>query len=147
MSVTAIYGEVFCHESEDLEKVKSALGAIFPKEKIKVSTLSGMFGTKIKILKVKIEKKKEAEKIIEELFSNLSDLEKRKLLNELNLRMDDQGRLFIRLNKDDAFEGRFSLDDEQNSIQLIIFLKTFPANRKDYIKTARELIESFINNY
>lgn len=137
--IRSVYGETFCHESESIEKVKKAFELFFPKKVIKQETQPGMYGTKIKILKAKLEKRK-ARELFEKIINSLTDLEKKQILNEINLRLSDEGKLYLRFDKQDAFNEKISLAEESgDTIQIVFSLEAYPATKVNFVKTAKEL--------
>ena len=140
LPVHAVTGETFCHESEDLEKVKKAFGLFFPKKDIKQKTQQLAFSTEIKILTARLEGKK-ARDLAKMLLENLSAEEKKKLSNELNLRLTEEGKIYLRYDKQKAFsDEKMILTEDEDSIQIVLALEAFPATESGFIKAALTLL-------
>jgi len=135
--VRSVYGQTYCHESEDLEKVKKAFELFFPKKDIKQETKIGAYGTKVKILSAEIKGKK-ARNLIEMLLKSLSTIEKNKILNELKLRLSDEGKFYLRFDKQSAYKnGKIILTNGEDAIQIILSIEAYPANNVNYLKSLR----------
>ncbi|HDQ60012.1 MAG TPA: hypothetical protein ENN30_02355, partial [Candidatus Woesearchaeota archaeon] len=129
------------YESEDLEKVRKAFELVFPKNKIKQSSADGGYGTKIKILRAELPRK-QAVATAEKLLKNISKKDRLKLLSEVGSRLDDTGNFFMRFDKQAAFaKNKLEIADESDdTIQIILGLKTFPACINNYIETVKEIL-------
>lgn len=139
MNVRKIYGEVFSHESEDVEKVKKAFEVFFPKKEIKEKIQKVGFGIKVRILNASLEKRK-AKILVKKILDSLSRSEKEKIIKEINLRLNSEGKLYLRFDKQIAYEKKkIKLSDEEDSIQIVFYLEAFPSNYFNYLKTAKEL--------
>lgn len=140
LPVRAVIGETFCHESEDISKVTKAFELFFPKKEIKQARKDAAFGTEIKILSAKIEGKK-ARILVQKILDVLSPEEKRKLSNELGLRLSDEGKLYLRFDKQKALEDeQMILTNDEDSIQIVFALESFPATESGFIKAASSLL-------
>jgi hypothetical protein len=136
IAVRKVSGEVFVYESEVPDKVVKAFEAFFPKKSISEST-TDVYGGKIKILRAELEKKK-AKELAEKIISSMSAAEKEHVLKQIKLRLDDTGYFYLRFDKQIAFEKekmKFT-NEEEGSIQIVLHLEAFPANRENYVKSA-----------
>ncbi len=137
--IRSVYGQTYCHESEDIEKVKRAFEVFFPKKEIKQKIQSGAYSTKIKIVYAEVKGKK-ARDLVKKILDRISKLEKNKILNELRLRLSEEGKFYLRFNKQIAYEkGKITLTDEEDSIQIIFSIESYPSNYATYLKILKEL--------
>ncbi|MCK5562534.1 hypothetical protein KAI30_00045, partial [Candidatus Bathyarchaeota archaeon] len=83
----------------------------------------------------RIKKKEIVEAVVKALSSGLSELDKETLLREIDLHMK-KGSLYIRLDKQAAFQGEFKLCSADPIRVHIRFKKR---KLEDIIKTCREL--------
>jgi RNA binding exosome subunit len=139
LPVRAIYGETFCHESEDLDKVKKAMEVFFSKKDIKQKTQLGAYGTKVRVLSAEVKGRK-ARDLAERILESLSDLEKSQILDEKMKRMSEEGKFYLRFDKQVAYEkGKISLCNCEDAIQIILSLEGYPAKMTNFLKSAREI--------
>ncbi len=115
-----------CHATENCNKVITALLNLLPPEQrnkvyIEKQTLPGHYGNPITIIKCKI--RDETDKVIQYIAEKLSDTEKSLLTVSLDLRYDKRtNKIYIRVNKQEAYRGKIMLDDGDDVIKIIINL-------------------------
>ncbi len=103
---------VFAHATEDEEKVKKAVQIIARFEpEWESQKLTGHYDDPIQLLTMKTVKKKEATDFLANIVSRLSSLDREALLSDLANRVDPQGSLYVRLDKQRAFHGRAVLTE------------------------------------
>ncbi|HDQ60031.1 MAG TPA: hypothetical protein ENN30_02450 [Candidatus Woesearchaeota archaeon] len=139
--IRELRGEVFCYESEDLEKVKKAFELVFPKSTTKISSTQGVYGTKVIILRAKVPKK-QLKEAVRNIIQKVQKDDMAKLLRSLKPRMDETGNLFLRFNKQTAFEKEKLVlaDESEDTIQVVIAVKAYPASVENYIESVKNLI-------
>ena len=139
-NVKEIEGEAFCQESEDVERVREAFELLFPKRFSKLSSAHGLFGTKIIIFRADI-KNKPARETTEKIISMISENDKKEILNSLKNRLDETGNIYLRFNKQKAYQEKklFLTSQDTDSIQVVIRVETHPATKENYLKTAGSL--------
>lgn len=103
----------FAHATEDQGRVLLAAKNIFPSkyvEKISFSRsiLKGEYGNPIVVFRIRIRDSEIAEALLSNISSNLPMIDKEDLLRHLDLHLNN-GNLYIRLDKQEAFMGRFKL--------------------------------------
>jgi len=103
----------FAHATEDQNKVlEAAQNIIAPNFVDQVafskSNLKGEYGNPITFFKTKIKEPEVAESLLQNISLSLDPLDKETLLRDLNLHFK-KGSLYIRLDKQDAFKGKFRL--------------------------------------
>lgn len=99
----------FAHATEDLEKVMEAVRHILPTNRVeeiefKKDSLKGHHGNPIVFFETKIEGKELVKAVIDSVFSRLSELDKEVLRREIAMYVE-KGSLYLRLDKQDAFQG------------------------------------------
>ena len=117
----------FIHATEDADKVITACRNIFPADyadeiPFERRTLLGHYRNPITLLRTRIKRKQVVAAFIENLAGRLSDVEKRLLSSDVLRRIDDKGALYLRLDKQKAFQGRMTLG---NMDPIRITLKLF----------------------
>jgi len=111
--VAAVDLSFFAHATEDENKVIEAVRHLVPTAQVenivfKKSSLRGHHGNPIMLFEAKIKEKEIVRAIVENLSSGLSLLDKETLLREVKLHVE-KGNLYLRFDKQAAFEGTFKL--------------------------------------
>lgn len=105
--VKAVEISVFAHATEDEEKVKQAVKRLARFEpEFEFQRLSGHYEDPINLLTAKTVKKKEATNFLANIIDKFSSLDKSTLVQNLPNHIDQQGSLYIRLDKQKAYHGR-----------------------------------------
>jgi len=128
------------HATEDLDKVINAVQQLLPADQVediafKKKTLRGHYGNPITLFDTRIKKKKVVEALVEHLFSNLNEQDKVSLLREIDQHVEE-GSLYIRLDKQAAFQGEIRLCAADPIRVRIRFRKK---KIEDIVKICREL--------
>jgi hypothetical protein len=136
---------VIAHATEDVAKVSHALKNIFPdsvSDKIKLTTqhLEGHHGNPIKILKTSLTKRKMIDPFLNHLLKNLDRKDLSEVVEDLDAQMDDEGNLYIRLDKQAAYMGELRTRQE-DPIRIKVKLVGELGRGKPSIDSIRELIE------
>ncbi len=130
----------FVHATEDSDKVFEAVHHLFPPDYVddivfKKSNLKGHYGNPIIIFETRIKEKEIIEDMVSSLSSGLSELDKEMLLREIDLHVK-KGSLYIRLDKQAAFQGKFKLCSAD---PIRVHMRFKKRKLEDIIKTCREL--------
>jgi len=138
--ITYIDIRFFVHATEDPNKVTEAVRRLLPTQYIdeivfKSSNLKGHYGNPITLFETRIKKKEIIKALVENLYSRLSELDKEALLGEIGSHIE-KGSLYIRLDKQAAFQGDFELCSA-DPVRMRIRLRK--QKLEDIIKTCQEL--------
>ena len=131
----------FCaHATEDVEKVVKAVQNTLPSDHIeditfKRSNLEGHYGNPITFFETRIKDKETVRALVENLSSNLSSLDKEELGRTIH-RCVDKGNLYIRLDKQAAFQGKIKL---VTSDPIRIRIRFRKSKIEDVIQICREI--------
>ena len=132
---------VFCHEGENFGNIKNALLEIVPfsleqnKLKINETNATGFSEKKIKILEINLQKESLISKFLKNLSSNLSEIQKGIILQQLESRLDDGLHFFIRLDKEKWLNQRkLLLTDSGRCFHIKISMAAFPHKREIALK-------------
>jgi len=102
------------HATEDKEKVLRAVHNLFPEStnppRILETKLTGFFGDDLTSIRLEITKRKPATEFLEHLILKLNSIEYLDILDNLPQRMDDSKNLYLRFDKQKAFQGVVSLE-------------------------------------
>jgi RNA binding exosome subunit len=100
---------VFVHATENEEKVKTALRKLLSPTlddmTLNTTRLTGHYNDPIITLTLRIQKRKEATEFLDSLYMKLSSLDRERLTSEVEKRIDSSGNLYIRLDKQKAYNG------------------------------------------
>jgi RNA binding exosome subunit len=141
MKIERILVSAMVHSTEDREKVAMAIATLFPFEfEINSTKAKGHFGNPIEYLEVEITRKREIKEFWNNLMSVLGD-QRSVLLNTIENRVDDQGFLYVRVDKQKAYLGEVELTEGGDSIVVRAKLVTYPARREKIVEFAKVVIE------
>jgi len=103
----------FAHATENEDKAIEAARHLLPSAHVESivfdrSGLRGHHGNPITLFEAKIKEKDVVKAVAENLSSNLSVLDKETLLREINLHVE-KGSLYLRFDKQAAYQGTFKL--------------------------------------
>lgn len=128
------------HATEDLDKVIDAVQQVLPADHIddivlKKKALRGHYGNPIALFDTRIKKKAVVEALVDKLFSSLNEQDKEALLREIDQHVEE-GSLYLRLDKQAAFQGEITLCTADPIRVRIRFRKR---RIEDIVKICREL--------
>jgi len=143
LRIRAIEVSAISHATEDLERVYSALRKVASEEiakraRISRQDLKGHHGNPIVTLIMKIRGTDLMESFVQRLASRLSDGDKQLLSVELRKHIDNDGNLYIRLDKQAALLGRLSLKQE-DPIRIRMKLEIRPRTMEQMSEALRRL--------
>jgi RNA binding exosome subunit len=138
-SIAWIQIETFSHATEDIEKVKSLLSKFFSFEvTFNINKTYGHFGNEINIVTVELSRNKE----IKDFISNfLGIVDKNYILETLERRLDEDGILFVRMNKERLYNDDFTIDDNGDILISMKFV-TYPKSREKVIENGKLLFSN-----
>ncbi|MFQ5758783.1 MAG: RNA-binding domain-containing protein [Candidatus Bathyarchaeia archaeon] len=101
------------HATEDPDKVIKAVRQVLPADYaddvvFKKKTLRGHYRNPITLFETRIKKKEIVKALLTNVFSNLKEPDRESLLEEIDLHME-KGSLYVRLDKQAAFQGEMKL--------------------------------------
>jgi len=133
---------VFVYATESRSKVVKAVRNLFPKDLdlpiCNEVTLDGYYGDPITSLKFLVKHRRTASELFDHIVSGLSSLDYVSLLDELPRRIDDTKNLYIRLDKQKAYQGKFALG-HKDPIRLKISLLL--PHKCDPVQVVKEYLE------
>ncbi|SEH14600.1 hypothetical protein SAMN04487967_1679 [Natronorubrum sediminis] len=126
----------FCYATEDEKRVDEALRTFLPEEfEIQRAESEGHYGDRILVLSARLERADD----VRHALSRLADLESfETLIDELDERVTDNTELFLRLDKQAAFEGDVRLGD---GITVRAKVEAYPAKKAQAVENAEEVLE------
>ncbi|MFP3985719.1 MAG: RNA-binding domain-containing protein [Candidatus Bathyarchaeia archaeon] len=128
------------HATEDVEKVKKALCSMFPQDlaeeiSFKEGVVKGHYGNPITLFEARIKDQNLLKAFVEKLAVGLNGLDKETLLKEWKLFVE-KSNLYLRLDKQAAFEGEFRLHQADPIHIRVHFTKKYEEN---LMEVCREL--------
>ena len=97
------------------------------------------FGNKIIVLTDKITKKRTNRDFISFLNENLSNEDKSIIKEELSRRMDEKGNLFLRFEKQSAYNETLKLTYSGDAIHVRIKIASYPVSKENAMKVVEKL--------
>jgi RNA binding exosome subunit len=131
----------FCaHATENPDKVMKAVYNIFPEEQTEElnfnrSIIEGHYGNPINFFETRIKNQKTIKALVENLSTNLSSLDKTELDRTID-RCVEKGSLYLRINKQAAFQGKIKL---VKSDPIRIRIRFRKSKLEDVTKICREI--------
>lgn len=128
----------FVYGTENEEKVREAIETLFQDSHPQKETVEGYFKNPVLILHDKIEKKRETKEFIK-LLQKLDFSTKKRVINELNSKMDEKGNLFLRFDKQRAYLGDLKIVEHGDALHVKIKISTYPAKKEKAMELAMEI--------
>jgi RNA binding exosome subunit len=129
----------FCYATEDQKRVERALRTFLPEEfPIDRAESEGHHGDRIVVLSARVENADE----IRHVLGRVADLpDVRRLIDELDERINDNNAFFVRLDKQAAFGGRVELGE---GLTLRGKVEAYPAKREKAVENASEALTDLV---
>ncbi len=128
----------FVYGTEKEEKVREAIKTLFPSSSPHCEITEGYYKNPVLILYDKIDKKRDIKDFIKKL-DQIETSDQKKILNQLENKMDDKGNLFLRFDKQKAYLGDLKIVEHGDSIHLKVKMAAYPAKKEVALKLARKL--------
>lgn len=135
---------VLSHATENIDKVLKAFKEVVSEpvlDELDVikEKLEGHHGNPIDLIHVEVNSKSLAKKIVKNIFSKLDKHDLSWLLARIEDRLDDEGSLYLRFDKQAAYGGKLKFADA-DPIRVQIKLAIPRKQREKIIETFREII-------
>ena len=127
----------FVYENESVDDISQAILNILPEAEIEAEDAEGLLEDKIIILSGIVSKKRYTKTFFNTLL-DWTDLDK--LNSDLERKMDEKGNWFLRFDKEDALDEKWTILDSGDSIHLKIKVAAFPAKKEIAVEKVREAI-------
>ncbi len=132
IKIDCISIQALCHATEDCERVLEALHRLYSTfEKRKAE---GYFKNPIYVFEARITRRKEITHVLQVLKEQCST----QLSSDIERRMDEKGNLYIRVDKQELYQGSIVTKDD-GEIKIIIHIQTYPSRVEDAIHYAEEV--------
>lgn len=134
------------HPTEDAAKVEAALRfasgldeAAFAAAR-KDTPMDTHHGLTLHVLEATVDRSRGIRDVLERVFALPGALERLRATAEA--RVDDDGILYLRLDKQAAAQGRLELMDGEDAVQVRLKLETYPATREAALAAVQALLAS-----
>lgn len=127
----------FVYENESVEEISQAILNILPEAEIEAEEAEGMLDDEIIILSGIVSKKRYTKTFFKTL---LEFTDSDKLNSDLERKIDEKGNWFLRFDKNDALDEKWTILDSGDSIHLKIKIAAYPARKEIAIEKIREFI-------
>jgi len=113
------------HSTEDLEKVKTAILHLIPenlreKAEVESTKLTGHARNPMHLLELTVSKNKILNAVLAYLAEKMEEFDKEFLYRTLDSRISKDNLLYFRFNKQDAFNEVLRIENDDNTIRVII---------------------------
>ena len=129
----------FVYEDESAEEVSQAILNILPEAEIEAEEAEGMLEDKIIILSGVVSKKRYTKTFFNTLLDS-TDMDK--LNSDLERKMDEKGNWFLRFDKSDALDEKWTILDSGDSVHMKIKVAAYPARKDIAVEKVRDAILS-----
>jgi RNA-binding protein len=144
LKVSGVRISTIAHATEDVGKVVVALGQLSGEDnvssKIEKIRLKGHYGNEITTLVMSL-KGANAEHFFHQLWNKLTRIDRLSLIESLETRLDANGRVYLRLDKQAAYGGTFLLA-ERDAIKIEVSFKNGNASIRDQLMLLRQMLGS-----
>ncbi len=144
LSISFLDARVLTHSTENVEKVLVAFTQVIPSAVLDEvepvqQRLEGHYKNPITLIKIRLYNKKQIKTTVQNIFSRLEEAQRKTLQSELDKQVDEDGSLYLRFNKQEAFMGRIRLG-HADPIRVQMKLSLPRKQREKILDTYREMI-------
>lgn len=130
----------FVYGTENQEKVETAIKTLFPSSSPQSEPTEGYYKNSVLILSDKITRKRETRDFVK-ILNEMPDLDKKRISHQLENKIDDNGNLFLRFDKQRAYLGDLKVVEHGDSIHVKIKMAAYPAKKEIALKLALEMFQ------
>ena len=127
----------FVYEDESIDDITQAILNILPEAEIEAEEAEGILEDKIIILSGVVSKKRYTKTFFNTLLE-WTDLDK--LNSDLERKMDEKGNWFLRFDKSDALDEKWTILDSGDSVHMKIKIAAYPARKDIAVEKVRDAI-------
>ena len=139
-NATRVWVECFYYPTEDKDKVKKALATVAGDADTKETDYESYYGPTFTLIQVDTGNQADIRKVLENIILTLKQEDLKEVQETLEERVDDDGVLHLRFEKQDAYEGILTPGVTGDAIKVRIKLAAYPATRENLIASAKELL-------
>lgn len=133
-----IEARTYCHATEDESRVERAMTFVCPEGETSREVFEGHFGNVLVRLSRRVEERKAVRRIWERWSeAGLADA----IGSNVDARVDEDGVLHFRLDKQAAFEERLVLAKDPDAVDVRLKLIAYPAKAEEAKRIARSIVQ------
>ncbi len=132
-----LHARAFIHATEVLERVEEAMRNTVGEVELRTTETEGVHGNPIAIVEADVLEPEDVMKF----FSRLGEDDLHALLHSLANRVDEGCNLFVKIDKQSAFQGQVKLGKGDDVISIRIRVAVFPARQELAEQLIREVLE------
>ena len=134
---SSLHARALCHATEVLDRVKQSVTNTVGDVDLETKRTAGHHGNDILV----VEAHSTDSRNVKHLFDLLSAEDRELMVSTIDRRLDDSCNLFLRVDKQAAYEGRVTLGASEDSIALRLKVSAFPAKPE----VAAEVVTEFVS--
>lgn len=138
---------VFEKKHERIKKTKKGFEELLPvdfkKEKIKVNheKAEGFNQKTIHILSMQTSKRKHNRVLLNNIFNEMNEKDKRRIYQEKETRVDSEGNFYLRLDKESLLDKKYKLTEGGDCFHLTVKLAAYPVKKENILDSLERLLE------
>ena len=141
MGLLALHFRAICHETEDPDRVHQAFTFVTSGAEVEAEETEGHHGNRIIILESHIKDKKG----VKAFFARMEAADLEELLSTLEARIDDDGNIFLRIDKQQAYLGELRMGSTDDPVAVRGKIESYPRKRENDLVSARTFIEQLLS--
>ncbi len=134
--LSSLHARTICHATEDLAKVGHALRTVVGDAPVERSRTEGHFGNAIEVLESTLKD----EDMIMGVLERMTDEDLANVMSTLTVRTDNACQVFIRLDKQRAYQEGVRLSEGEDVVAIRIKVRAFPAKAELAMEIMREVL-------
>ena len=134
--LSSLHARTICHATEDIAKVEQALRTVVGDAPIERSRTEGHFGNAIEVLESTLKD----EDMIMGVLERMTDEDLANVMSTLTVRTDNACQVFIRLDKQRAYQEEVRLSEGEDVVAIRIKVRAFPAKPEVAMEIMREVL-------
>ncbi len=134
--LSSLHARTICHATEDLAKVEHALRTVVGDAPVERSRTEGHFGNAIEVLESTLKD----EDMIMGVLERMTDEDLANVMSTLTVRTDNACQVFIRLDKQRAYQEGVRLSEGEDVVAIRIKVRAFPAKAELAMEIMREVL-------
>lgn len=137
---------VFEKNEEKIENHKDLFHFLLPidfetqKVDMSIESIEGLNQKPIYIIRLKTRKNSHNQQLLDMVFSQLNETDKKQIGDQYLSRLNQEGYFFIRLDKENLSQKKFVLTDNGDCFHFKIKIASFPAKWDAFVKTTESLL-------
>ena len=133
---SSVHARALCHATEVLDRVERAVKNVVGEAELETRRTAGHHGNEILV----VEAHSTDSGSVKHLFGKLSSEDRERLISTVDQRLDEACNLFLRIDKQAAFEGRVTLATSEDSVAVRLKVSAFPAKPEAAARVVTEFI-------